>query len=171
MGLRELIEGKQRRTAQVPILVGNPSAAAAEVTAAQAALFTHLAGVAQKKQDGKRATKADGEREAQLRTEVTAAQERQAATVVQVEVQSLPEDEWEAAIATLPDDDRDNWRIGAILAPLLAASCTDSELQDADWWATQLARPEWTDGDKGVISNALLELNVFAPRFEALGKG
>lgn len=171
MGLRELIEGKQRRTAKLPILVGNPSAAAAEVDSFAGALALHLATVAEKKDAGKRATKADGEREKQLREDLRAAQQRQAAAVVEVELQSLPDDEWEAALAGLPEDDRERFELDAILPPLLAASCVDPELQDADWWAGQLKRPEWTDGDKGSISGILLELNVFAPRFGALGKG
>jgi hypothetical protein len=34
-----------------------------------------------------------------------------------------------------------------------------------------LARPEWTDGDKAAISRTMLELNVYAPRLDVLGKG
>lgn len=170
MGLRELIEGKQRRTAKLPILVGDPSAAAAEVDTFRSALAVHLAEVEMKKGAGKRPSKADGEREQQLRDDLKAAQDRMAATVVEVEVQSLSDDEWEAALAGLPDDDRENFELDAIHAPLLAASCTDPELQDADWWAAQLKGEAWTDGDKAVISQTLLQLNVLAPRFEALGK-
>lgn len=171
MGLRDLIEAKQRRTARLPILVGNPSAAAAEVDTFRGALILHLAEMEAKKQDGKKATKADQDKERKLREDLAAAQDRQAATVVEIEVQSLPDDDWEAVVATLPADDRERFELNAILAPLLAASCTDPELQDAEWWAAQLSQPTWTDGDKAAISRTLLELNVFAPRFEALGKG
>jgi hypothetical protein len=90
---------------------------------------------------------------------------------VEIELQSLPDDQWEAAIAELGDEDRENFNLSSILAVLTAASCTDPELQDTEWWAAQLARPEWTDGDKSSLASTLLNLNVFAPRFEALGKG
>ena len=169
MGLRDLIEGKQRRTAKVPILIGNPSAAAAEVATFRVALATHLA-----EMDGKRPkkpTKADQDREKQLRADLEEAERRHAAIVVDVEVQSLPEDEWEAALAGLPEEARESYELNDILAVLLAASCVDEELQDADWWAAQLARPTWTDGDKSAISRTLLELNVLVPRLAALGKG
>ena len=90
---------------------------------------------------------------------------------VDIELQSLPDDEWEAAIAQLDEDARDSYDLTAVHAVLLAASCTDPELQDADWWAEQLSKPTWTDGDRSALSSALLNLNVMAPRFEALGKG
>lgn len=169
MGLRDLIEGKQRRTAKVPILIGNPSVAAAEVTTFRVALAAHLAEVDGRKP--KKPTKADTDREKQLRANLAEAEQRQAAMLVEVEVQSLPDDEWETALATLPEEDRDSYELNGILAALLAASCTDPELQDADWWAAQLKRPEWTDGDKSTISRTLLELNVLMPRLAALGKG
>ena len=171
MGLRDLIEGKQRRTAKVPILIGNPSAAAGEVATFQVALAAHLAEIDGKKRAGKKPTKADQDREKQLRADLEESMQRQAALVVDVEVQSLPEDEWEAALATLPEEARDSYELNDILAVLLAASCVDPELQDAGWWTEQLKRPTWTDGDKSAISRTLLELNVFVPRLAALGKG
>ncbi|NUR28507.1 MAG: hypothetical protein HOV76_32395 [Hamadaea sp.] len=171
MGLRDQIEAKQRRTAKVPILIGNPSAAAAEVTTFQVALAAHLSEMDGKRRAGRKATKADQEREKKLRADLEEAVQRQSAQVVDVEVQSLPEDEWEAALASLSEEARDAYELNDILAALLAASCTDPELQDADWWAEQLKKPTWTDGDKSAISRTMLELNVLVPRLAALGKG
>lgn len=171
MGLRDLIEAKQRRTATHPILVGNPSAAAAEIKQLTGELMEHMRSLAAKKKAGKKPTKADTDREAKITAALEAAQARRAEMTVDIELQSLPEDEWEAAIADLPEEARDSYDLSAILSVLTAASCTDPELQDADWWAEQLAKPTWTDGDKSSLSSTLLSLNVFAPRFEALGKG
>jgi hypothetical protein len=170
VSLRAQIEAKQRRTANVPILVGNPSAAAAEINTFRAGLAAHLATLESKKKAGKRPTKSDRENEERLQAELRAAVERQGAMTVEVEIQSLPDDEWEAALAQLGDEDREQYDLSSILAVLLAASCTDPELQDAEWWTDQLKRPEWTDGDKAAISRAFLQLNVYAPRFDALGK-
>lgn len=170
-GLRALIEGKQRRTATHPILVGNPAAAVAEVKQLTGDLVEHMRALADKKKTGKKPTKADTDREAKIKADLESAQARRAGMTVEIELQSLPEDEWEAAIADLDDDAREKYDLTSILAVLTAASCTDPELQDADWWAEQLKRPEWTDGDKSSLASTLLNLNVFAPRFEALGKG
>jgi len=171
VGVRDLIEAKQRRTASQPILVGNPSAAVAEVKQLSVDLLEHMRAMAAKKQAGKKPTKADTDHEAKLKADLESAQKRHASMTVEIELQSLPDDEWEAAIAELDGDARENYDLSSILAVLLAASCTDPELQDAEWWAAQLARPEWTDGDKSSVAATLLNLNVFAPRFEALGKG
>ena len=171
MGLRDLIEAKQRRTVLHPILVGNPSAVVAEVKKLTNELVENMRVMADKRKAGKKPTKADTDREAKIKADLEAAQERRAAMTVEIELQSLPEDEWEAAIADLADDARESYDLTSILAVLTAASCTDPELQDADWWAEQLKQPSWTDGDKSALSSALLNLNVFAPRFEALGKG
>jgi hypothetical protein len=171
VSLKALIEAKQRRTATWPLLVGNPSAAAAEVETFRKALGVHQAVLSQLTKSGKRPTKADKAREEQLRSDLQASLERAAATVVHVELQSLPDDEWESLFGDLEPDEHGDLDLGPIQAALLAASCTDPELQDADWWASQLKRPEWTDGDKAAISRTLLELNVYAPRLDVLGKG
>ncbi|WP_372728974.1 hypothetical protein [Nocardioides sp.] len=171
MGLRDLIEAKQRRTVTHPILVGNPSAAVAEIKQLSGDLVEHMRSLAAKRAAGKNPAKADTDREAKIKAALEAAQARRSEMTVDIELQSLPEDEWEAAIAELDEDAREKYDLSAILAVLTAASCTDPELQDAGWWAEQLARPTWTDGDKSSLSSTLLNLNVFAPRFEALGKG
>lgn len=171
MSLRDLIEAKQRRTVTWPLLVGNPSAAAAEVETFRKALDTHQTLLTEKRKAGKRPTKAELQREGQLKADLRASLERLSATVVNIELQSLPEDEWEALFGGIEPNQDGDLDLGPIHAALLAASCIDSDLQDADWWAEQLKRPEWTDGDKAAISRTLLELNIYAPRFDLLGKG
>jgi hypothetical protein len=171
VSLRALIEAKQRRTATHPILVGNPSAVAAEVKQLSGELLGHMQALAERRKAGRKPTKADRDREAELKAKIEDAQARRAAMTVEIELQSLPDDEWEAAIAELDEDARDKYDLSSILAVLTAASCTDPDLQDAEWWEQQLRRPEWTDGDKSSLASTLLNLNVFAPRFEALGKG
>ena len=152
-------------------MVGNPSAAVAESKQLATDLMEHMRVQAEKKKAGKKPTKADTDREQELTAALEAAQARREAMTVDIELQSLPDDEWEAAIAQLDEDARESYDLTAVHAVLLAASCTDPELQDADWWAEQLSKPTWTDGDRSALSSALLNLNVMAPRFEALGKG
>lgn len=171
MGVRDRIEAKQRRTATWPLLVGNPSAAAAEVETFRKALAAHQAVQAERKKAGKRPTKADLQREGKLRADLQAALARMAESVEMVELQSLPDDEWEALFGPIEPGEDGDYDLSSIHAVALAASCTDPELQDADWWAQQFARPEWSKGDRSTLSRLLLELNVYAPRFDALGKG
>lgn len=171
MTLRELIAAKQRRTVTWPLLVGNPSAAAAEVTTFQRALDAHEAVVADAKNSGKRPTKAQLQRSGKLREDLQAAVTRMQACVVSIELQSLPDDEWEALFGPIEPDEDGDLDISSIHAPLLAASCTDPELQDAEWWAEQLSQPNWSKGDKATLSRTLLQLNVGAPQFDLLGKG
>lgn len=163
--LRALIEGKQRRKTNLYIQVGDPVAAASEVETFRAALRVH-----QEALKGREATEEDAAREENLRGQLQAALDRQAAVNVAVELQSLPDDEWDAMFGDLEPDAQGELDLTAIQAPLLAASCIDPELQDAGWWAEQLKRPEWTDGDRGAISQKLLELNCYAPS-GAPGKG
>lgn len=171
MSLRDRISAKQRRTATWPLLVGNPAAAAAEVETFRKALAAHEAVQGERKKAGKRPTKADRERGEQLRADLTAALQRAADTVVMVELQSLPDDEWEALFGPIEPDEDGDYDLREIHAVMLAASCTDPELQDAQWWEQELSGPQWTAGDRSTLSRVLLELNVYAPRFDALGKG
>lgn len=167
MGLRALIEAKQRRTARWPLLVGDPTAAAGAVESARRALVLHDEKLAGKDKP----TAAEKKRADKLRADLRAAVDAFGACTVEIELQSLPDDEWEALFGPIEPDASGDIDLSSIHAPLLAASCTDPELQDADWWAEQLKKPTWTDGDKASLSRVLLELNAFAPRFDALGKG
>lgn len=153
MSLRALIEGRQRRTASLPILVGDLGAAAREVATFRAALQAQ-----QQKAGGK-----DTAAVKKARRELEQAQERQAACVAEVELQALPADEWEALFGPIEPDEDGGLDLSEIHAVALAASCIDPELQDADWWAEQLKGPQWTSGDRAAITQKLLELNTFAP--------
>jgi hypothetical protein len=160
--LRALIEGKARRTAMLPILVGDAAAATARVAAASEALQSYRA----LQEDGAEETD-EGQR---LRDELTAAMEAHAQTVVLVEVRSLPADEWDAVFGAVEPDAEGEISLDECRGVLMAASCTDPELQDAGWWEEQFARPEWSKGDKLAINNRLLELNHHVPT-GPLGKG
>lgn len=149
--LRELIEGKARRTRKLPILVGDATAAAERVQLASVALEqARLAG-------------ADEAEVQQLREELDAAVEEQTSTVVLVELQSLAPDEWDAIFGPIEPDADGEIDLDECRAVLLAASCTDPGLQDADWWQQQLARPEWTKGEKLGADDVLLGLNLRVP--------
>jgi hypothetical protein len=170
VSLRDLIAAKQRRTVTWPLLVGNPSAAAAEVTTFQRALDVHEALVAEVKRSGKRPTKAQIQRSGKLREDLQSAVKRMQDCVVSIELQSLPDDEWEALFGPIEPDEDGDIDISSIHAALLAASCTDPELQDVEWWTEQLNQPTWSKGDKATLSRTLLQLNGGAPQFDFLGK-
>jgi hypothetical protein len=132
VSLRDLIEAKQRRTASWPLLVGNPSAAAAEVETARKALAVHQATMAAKQAQNKKPTAAERKREDQLRGVLQSAVDGLGGLTVSIELQSLPDDEWEALFGPLEPDEAGELDLGPILSTLLAASCTDPDLQDAD---------------------------------------
>jgi hypothetical protein len=96
VSLRDLIDAKQRRTARLPILVGDPGPAMAEVAQVQEALQAHMESVG-----GREPTEDEAAREAQLRADAQAALERQAAMIVWVDLQSLPDDEWDGMTGDL----------------------------------------------------------------------
>lgn len=156
MSLREQIEAKRRRTARLPVLVGDPSSAAAEV----AELRKQLA----------RLDPGDKAGESRIRADLEAVAARQAELVAWVGLQSLPDDEWDEVVGPLQPSDGGLPDLTPVLPVLLAASCVDVELQDGEWWSQQLKRPEWTDGDKAAMQAKLFELNVYAPSGD-LGKG
>ncbi|MCU1617198.1 MAG: hypothetical protein JWO98_4738 [Frankiales bacterium] len=162
--LRAAIEAKARRTHKLPILVGDALAATKRVAEATEAFQRHMAAQAEE------GAESDDEAGQALREELTAAMEAHAQTVVLVEIQALPSDEWDAIFAPIEPDADGEISLDECRAVLMAASCTDPELQDVVWWEQQFARPEWSKGDKLAINNALLELNHHAPT-GPLGKG
>lgn len=153
--LREQLEQKQRRRAVVPVLVSDPNA---DVAA--------LNGVAVAMQSAREAGDTD------TVTSLLAEIEEQTAKVqahwAQVELQSLPPAEWEAAVGAwqtieLQDDGPTavmNWGEG--LPALLAVSCIDPDLQEAGWWKEQLASERWSEGDVDALKRAVLTLNIDA---------
>ena len=163
--LRELLERKARRTAQLPVLVGDASGAALAVAAAVKALQDH-----QVTMDGDEASEEQKATEQQLRDAVTEALRAQRETVVLVELQALDAHEWDAVFGDVEPDADGVIELDDYRAALLAASCVDESLRDADWWEQQLARPEWSKGDKINADQTLIGLNLRAPQ-GPLGKG
>lgn len=153
--LRARLEEKTRRRLTVPVRVSDPS----EDQSHAQTLYTAL-------QAATGAEDADAAKKLEAELEEVAARIR--SHWVDVEMQAMPRDEWRAAtsawqtVETTEDGTQvvTNW--AEALAPLLAESCVDPELQDAQWWAQQLARPEWSEGDTNALQLALLRLNVDA---------
>lgn len=172
--LRARIEAKARRTVTLPLAVGNVTAAAAVVTSANVALEEHLDAVARRRQRDPESAGAfssvDTEQEATLRADLAAAIERAGEGVVMVELQSVPDEEWDTLFGDLEPDADGEVPLDDCRAAMLAACAVDPELQDEQWWTEQLARPEWSKGDVVSIDYALLRLNQSAPT-GAQGKG
>lgn len=155
MSLKERLEAKQRRRINVPVLISDPAQDQADgmalATALQAALGRDDAPAADR-----------------LREQIKEQAEKIAANWAVVELQSMPRDQWRAATATWQtvETTEDGPQVvtdwAQALAPLLAESCVDPELRDETWWAGQLARPEWSEGDSNALQLALLQLNVDA---------
>lgn len=85
-----------------------------------------------------------------------------------VELQALPAVEWDALETkhtTKGDDLDDEW-----LPEVLAASCTDPDLRDAEWWTQQLRGAGWSQGEVLAVRVALMRLNAYQP-LPQLGKG
>jgi hypothetical protein len=155
MSLRSRLEEKTRRRLIVPILVSDPSEDQAQMQTLHAAFQA-----------------ATGAQNAEAAKGYGAELEKVAARVrshwADVELQAMPRDEWRAAtsawqtVETTEDGPQvvTDWALA--LAPLLAESCVDEDLRDANWWAGQLARPEWSEGDTNALQLALLRLNVDA---------
>lgn len=147
MSLRDRLEAKKRRRLLVPVQITDPSADQRTLGGAMQAL-----GLART-----RDPQQPGEVEA-----CTAAVETASAAVLahyeQVELQSLPAPDWEAAMAQWTGEDGIDWE--QALPPTLALSCVAEELQDEQWWAHTLTGEAWTDGDRDQLRRALLTLNV-----------
>lgn len=144
MSLRAALEAKQRRRAVVPVQTSDPSAVLREIQSISVAL-----GVA------------DEDAKGTLRSQLEDAQTRLAGHYADVRLAAMPAGQWEAAVTLyglvdgrVPPD---------ALAALVAESCVDEDLRDADWWADQLRKDSWSDGDLKALTAALLHLNVIAP--------
>lgn len=160
--LRDLIERKSRRTAHLPILVGDAAGTARAVADAVSALQAHQREVAGR--EDPTPTDEDAAAEQRLRDVVTAALAEQQQTVVLVELQALESHEWDTVFGDIEPDEDGTIPLDDFRAALLAASCVDESLRDAEWWDAQLARPEWSKGDKINADNVLLGLNLRAPQ-------
>lgn len=155
--LRERIEAKARRTATLPILVGDAAAGMAAVTDALRQLQAHEADKPEDPGDEFRAE------EQRLRDAVQEAVAAQQEMVVQVKLQALPDDEWEAVFGGVEPDENGELALDEFRAALLAACCVDEDLRDEKWWEQQLSGPQWTKGEKIAADRILLDLNLSAP--------
>lgn len=153
--LRDQLERKQRRRAVVPVLLSDHSADVADLNGITVAL-----NAAREAGDTPTAEA--------LQPQLDEAAERVKSHWAQVELQSLPPAEWEAAVGAwqtieLRDDGPTavmDWDAG--LPALLALSCTDEGLQDADWWKDQLSSERWSEGDIDALKRAVLTINIDA---------
>ena len=147
--LREQLEAKQRRRLVQPIQISNP--------AADNQIWMGVTAALQVEQ-----SKSDEDRNdtvvANLQKQLDQAWERVRAHYVDIELESMRRDDWNAAMTEWHGEDGIDW--AKALAPLLAASCTDEDLQDAGWWQSQLEQDSWSEGDTNSLRMALLALNV-----------
>lgn len=147
--LREQLEAKQRRRLVQPIQISNPSGDEQAWMGVTAALQV---------EQGKPAEERNDAAVAHLQKQLDDAWERVRSHYVDIELQSMPRDDWNAAMTEWSGEDGIDW--AAALAPLLAASCTDPDLQDVTWWRDQLAMDSWSEGDTNGLRMVLLALNV-----------
>lgn len=162
--LRDRIEQKARRTAAFPLQLGDVAAAAAEAALHRGVLDAYQQSVkARIAEHGGQQTDAEQKRILQLQGALREAKAREVDCVVLVELQSLPDDEWDAILGAAPEDEDGSINLDGVRAELLAASCTDESLRDAAWWQAQLDDPKFSKGDKLAINNTLLRLNLNTP--------
>lgn len=162
--LRERIEAKERRKATFPMQVGDAAAAQAQVQMARAALDVHQKQVkGRRDEQGGQPTEPEAKRTIVLRGVLKEAKDRLAATVADIELLSLPDDVWDRVLGGAPEDEAGDIDLDDVRAELLAESCVDPDLQDAAWWEQQMARPEFSKGDKIALNNTLLALNLNTP--------
>jgi hypothetical protein len=161
--VRERLAAKARRTCTVPVQVSDPGPARAAHDDAQRRVLALTLAVAEHGDDEQRAAAL-----AEANTALDVARAALDEHFVHVEFQALADDEYEAIVARFSDDEGALDRRAA--TPLLAAACAvDESLRDPDWWAEQLARPEWSTGEALALHVELLNLNFRAPA--SLGKG
>lgn len=147
--LFEQLEAKQRRRLVQPIQISNPSADQQVWMGVTAALQ-----LAQNKPDDER----DDATIANLQKQLDAAWERVRSHYVDIELQSMPRGDWNAAMTEWQGEEGIDW--AAALAPLIAACCVDPELQDPERWKALLEQDAWSEGDTNSLRMAVLALNV-----------
>lgn len=147
--IKEHLESKQRRRLVQPIQITNPAEDQQIWMGVTAALQ-----VQQNKPDDER----DNAVIANLQKQLDQAWERWRSHYADVELQSMPRSDWNAAMTEWQGEDGVDWP--AALAPLLAACCVDEDLRDPEWWRTQLGQESWSEGDTNSLRMAVLALNV-----------
>lgn len=161
MSLRDQLAGKVRRRVSVPILVSDFTGDMQELNGAVVAL------------EAARGRQAPEEEMEPLRSLVEELSEKVRSHWAPLELQALHAAEWEIAASNWQtieiNDDGPvsvmDWTVA--LPPLLAESCVDPDLRDAEWWAEQLAKPHWSEGDLDALRAAILTLNIDAAGAQA----
>jgi hypothetical protein len=148
-GLFERLEAKQRRRLVQPIQITNPGPDQQVWMGVTAALQ-----VAQNKPDDER----DDAAITNLQKQLDDAWERVRSHYVDVELQSMPRADWNAAMTEWQGEDGIDW--AEALAPLVAACCVDPDAQDPERWRALLAQESWSEGDINSLRMAVLALNV-----------
>lgn len=170
MSLRERLAAKARRRAVYRVQIDDTAAAERTFQAHAAALALKLSTrPALEAEEGFDVAAFDVD-VARLQASVDAARADLDACYVDVELQALPDDEWDAVLATSPRGDDGDIDLDDVRAALLAACAVDPELQDEQFWTERLADPAWTKGEKIALNNTLLALNLNAPA-GSQGKG
>jgi hypothetical protein len=147
--IREQLEAKQRRRLVQPIQITDPSADQQAWMGITSALQIAM---------GKSGEDRNEALIGQLEKQLEDAHARWRSHYADVELQSMPREEWEAAQAKWQGDKGIDW--AKALAPLLELSCVDESLQDADWWESRLNDAAWSEGDTDSLRAAILILNV-----------
>ena len=161
MSLRDRLEGKARRRLSVPVQISDPTEDFRDLNGAAVAL------------EAARTRSAPEEELAPLRALVEELSEKVKQHWAPLELQALHAAEWEIAASNWQKIEVNedgpvsvmDWT--AALPPLLAESCVDPDLKDAEWWAEQLAKPHWTEGDLDALRAAILQLNIDAAGAQA----
>lgn len=170
LSVKERLAAKAARRSTLDIATEDPNVAYEAWQRAEIALGA--AGIDPQTREPRDVPEDEAKRLAKARDEAEAAYHE---LFISVQVKALPADEWEALLeAHQLDGDRDpeveevlDWE--TMLPLLMAASCEDEELQDADWWAETLAGPGWSTGQKLDLRTRLTKLNVEVP--QRAGKG
>lgn len=155
--LRARLAAKAVRRVVVPIAVADPT----EQEAALQAAHTRLALLGAEPSE---------EAAAKAQADLDAARAAYDECFADVVFHALGADEYEALLEHYAIDDPDldperddTVRWDDLLPDLLAASAEDDGLRDPDWWAEQLAKPEWSQGDKLDLRSRLVRINMEVP--------
>lgn len=158
MSLRERLEAKARRRFTIQVAVEDTTEAQKRLHDAR---MERLAGMASNRPEVDTSV---------LDAAITDAEAALDALYADVVIQAMQPGDFEALVDAHTTDEGDIDR-AAFLPPALAASAEDEDLQDEDWWAEQLARPTWTDGERALLFQAVHALNDPSVRAAAVPKG
>lgn len=85
----------------------------------------------------------------------------------EVWIKAMPRADYHALCEEYETDDGVDWE--KLLPAILAESCEEPDLRDAEFWRAEFASERWPQGDFLAIQAAVLNLNMQTPR-PLLGK-